>query len=808
LKSLYASFFERAKQLVIVTWFIPILGFTCLAKNITIIVKDNQTNEALPFAWIIIDNKIELCDIYGTFKIDRQTANDLNIKITHLGYDTVYFVLKTGEENKNFEVFIARQRSFYLPSLNEKARDSVLKKINITEKTFYHSPRSFTSYNKLVVNTPNQQQIDAYYKKLIKIFRKKQYNVIDFSYKHHLLLMESYTETEYLNRFVEKEKIIASNLSGFETGSILNLSARFLNSFPQLKYLKTPSGNAFANPAHIKNRKKYDFFLINQSHFHDSTQLTLAFESKNKLVYGDVEGIIWINKSTARLEKLFLRKNFSKKSQILAQKYTYSQNGFVYPEVTVNQYSFNLFSGTKAQQIVNVRSLSINSSWNDYCTLKPFHYNGCYLSYMPSLWDSTLITNYRKINLSLEDSNTYLFYNQLGKVKGIDRVVNFGQLVYSGKIPMHRYNVLLADVLSFNQYEGVRVGLGLETNQNFNPKNFWQFSVGRGSLDNQYKFKMGYKRLLDVQSQSYSGIKFFKDLKEPASLDFTFDRPQYNTEPLRKYQLSRLDMCYTTEAYASIKPFYFLELSSALRHIYIKPQYVLVQNEVVVSQLSLLESEVSTRLALGERFIEENNQRFYTNFYFPIFQFQYRIGKSDDSYQYTYHRFDFKMQYDLRTDDWGRFRLCLVYGSLLGNGAPYFRHYNSKGSFASLYAVIHNTFETMNFNEFLSSKHGACFFTYQLPKIYVYNKYLLKFMFYHNMGWGELKNSQQFKELNIKTMEKGYYESGLALTNLLKLKLGGLITEIGPSIFLRYGPYAFPKRNNNWIYKISLGIDI
>jgi hypothetical protein len=49
-------------------------------------------------------------------------------------------------------------------------------------------------------------------------------------------------------------------------------------------------------------------------------------------------------------------------------------------------------------------------------------------------------------------------------------------------------------------------------------------------------------------------------------------------------------------------------------------------------------------------------------------------------------------------------------------------------------------------------------------------------------------------------MNKGYFESGIQINNILKLSFQGY----GIGIYYRYGPYSLPKLIDNWAFKFNL----
>jgi hypothetical protein len=76
-----------------------------------------------------------------------------------------------------------------------------------------------------------------------------------------------------------------------------------------------------------------------------------------------------------------------------------------------------------------------------------------------------------------------------------------------------------------------------------------------------------------------------------------------------------------------------------------------------------------------------------------------------------------------------------------------------------------------------------------------------------NLGYGSLEHPEQHRNIGLKTMEKGYYESGLLLNNLIKVNYYNIVyLGLGGGAFMRYGPYADAKPEKNVAYKLSLVI--
>ena len=108
-------------------------------------------------------------------------------------------------------------------------------------------------------------------------------------------------------------------------------------------------------------------------------------------------------------------------------------------------------------------------------------------------------------------------------------------------------------------------------------------------------------------------------------------------------------------------------------------------------------------------------------------------------------------------------------------------------------------------NEFLSDRYAALFFTHDFGKLLFKTKmFKPEFALVNNVGIGTLANKNNHFGIKIKTMEKGYFESGVLINNLLNSQMIGL----GVGVFYRYGTYALPTNKENISLKVSFKINI
>ncbi len=108
----------------------------------------------------------------------------------------------------------------------------------------------------------------------------------------------------------------------------------------------------------------------------------------------------------------------------------------------------------------------------------------------------------------------------------------------------------------------------------------------------------------------------------------------------------------------------------------------------------------------------------------------------------------------------------------------------------------------MRMNEFLSDRYVYLFCTHHFGKLIIRTPHFQpEILLITNAGFGKLENTPFGDQPSqVKTMEKGYIESGLMVRKLVNLK----ILKIGLGVSYRYGPYAFSSPKDNFAFKLSL----
>ena len=69
-----------------------------------------------------------------------------------------------------------------------------------------------------------------------------------------------------------------------------------------------------------------------------------------------------------------------------------------------------------------------------------------------------------------------------------------------------------------------------------------------------------------------------------------------------------------------------------------------------------------------------------------------------------------------------------------------------------------------------------------------------------NIAFGNLDHMEDHNNIEFKTLEKGYYESGIIIRKLIDVQL----VDLGVGVLYRYGPYSFDNQSFNFGYKFAI----
>lgn len=211
--------------------------------------------------------------------------------------------------------------------------------------------------------------------------------------------------------------------------------------------------------------------------------------------------------------------------------------------------------------------------------------------------------------------------------------------------------------------------------------------------------------------------------------------------------------------------------------------------------------QIGFRFAFREKVVETTKGQISFGSKYPVVWFNYTQGVSGlFNGMYQYSRFDLRVKGTKHFKYIGDFSFTLMAGITLGE-VPASNLYFEPGTFHTFTLFAPNSFGTMRVNEFLSDRYASLFLTYNFGNFGLnYKWFHPEFLAITNLSIGDLKNKSGHQNITYKTLNLGYYESGLIIRKLLDFNF----IDLGAGVLYRYGPYGFVDISRNFAYKFSI----
>ena len=834
------------KNILLVVLLIPF--FAISQTKIQGIVLDSKTKKPLPFASIVTNTNFgTLTDIDGEFYI--KVKNRFNkITISYVGYTSVMvsinendkFIsvkLKASVENLD-EILITAKEN---PALQIIRNAIANKPKNNIEKSL--NSFKFNTYNKILV-TANPDSING---KLDSVFvlknGEKKFKKIDSSNykfkkeidKQHLYISEKISEFQFQKGKKKKEIILASRMAGLQQ-PIYELLAITFQDFSFYNEFYTLAGTKYTNPIADKALKQYNYKILDTVATESGNSILIYFKPKEKKEILGIEGVLYLDtKSYAITKAIAELKGIANVKATQNYMYLKKYNLWFPEDMNIvlkkgnNDENISLFGGTikfseskKNDSIIKTRkksasdityfiSKSINSNVeiNIPVVVKKssstMQFNDDAHKKSEQFWNT-----YRTDSLTIRGKNTYTTLDSLALEEGVEKKINLARNILKGYYPTKYINLNLGKIINLNNYEGLRIGFGGETNTTFSPKYKLESYAAYGTKDTDFKYSFGTSFRLNKETNTWFGANYTNDIKEAASLDFIAENTSFSPINPRNLNVSKFYNYKTVNTYLKhdIQP--NLEAKIQLNTGDYKP---LFDYQFISSTKNLAEYKLTTA-SLGLQFNPKNEYmnsplgKLKIRNRFP--QFTLQLTKSFENVfesDFDFTQLNFRVLHQIK-----RLRKAtthiLAEGGIVFGEAPISHLYNSTPNYTfknpwrkRITLAGKNSFETMGYNEFISDRFAAIHLKHEIISFKITNKFKPQLTLVTRAAIGDISTPTYHNGLQFKSLKKGYIESGLEFNSLFK--------GFGLSAFYRYGAYKNPEWSDNLAvkltYKLRLG---
>lgn len=420
----------------------------------------------------------------------------------------------------------------------------------------------------------------------------------------------------------------------------------------------------------------------------------------------------------------------------------------------------------------------------------------------------TLYSTQNPKELSAEEIRAYQIIDSVIQAEKDEKKFSELVLLLNRNITISGINLPLGKLINYNVYEGFRLGLGLMTNNKISKYFSFGGYFGYGFKDKAWKY--GGDLILNLHEKSESKIQFTysNDVTEKSSYRFFEPNFPASSEIFRKYMIEDMDLIEIYEVSFSFLSFQYLTTKIFYNQSYITPTDDYTYGPSIANSSNDFifdEIGIQFRYAYHEKFMKYAKTKYSLGTNFPVFYGNITKGTNWLDGEFEYTKYEAKITKRFITKSVGETSIAFV-GGLINGEVPLTKMYNGHGSYHPFSIEAENSFGTMRMGEFYSDKFLSVFFKHDFGNLFFKSEiFAPKFALVNNFGIGEFSQSMNHQTSEpIQSIEKGYYECGLLINNVLNQSFLGY----GIGLFYRYGAYTYAKTADNFSFKLTISIKL
>ena len=757
-------------------------------------VVDGRTSAPLPFASVVLagTGKGVAADIDGRFQLSVANS-ETRLVVSCIGYLNDTIVAGSGNLRISLKPSSVRLKEVtYLAGMSEAERWVR----RILTKRDSLNPLSLPKWKATVYQRISlSPQADSLLAMTDSLRMKKPDSALleikSMAEKQYFFLNESVIERRHLKPGRYQETIKASRTSGLQNPIISSLTTQMQSlSFYEDRF--EILGVSYQNPISKDGLGMYYYDIADTLYQGTDTLLLIQyFPLKSKNSKG-IQGQLFINSSRVALQSAVASPVDSTGNRVaIVQRYEPCDSMAWFP--VQQQLDLHLKSASMNGIPLVVQSRTYLRNIERRERIRPSDFSAMAVELAPD-WEGNTEGLLQEFGAEEreggKDSLTYHVMDSVGKEMNLDRRLKGVEALITGRLRTGKVDWNLNELIRANQYEGFRLGIGLQSNERL--LKWWQVGgyVAWGFKDEALKWGVFSEWPLHQKTATRIRLSYRQDVIERAATDMAIVPPLQLNDLNRQLAVSVFDSIQETRFSLESSPVANVQVQAYGQYRWQNPTdaYRFVQGADSLVRFSFTEIGLSVRWGLGEKYIPFGSTRVALPTQFPVLWFQVGRGIEWAVGGVAYTRMQFKMEERYSWKKWGRTQLSILAG-WVPERVPAQVLFNGRGSYTDFSLVSRNAFETMMPAEFLGNYHVFGFINHTFPNWVKWRKvFRPNLTLFQNMGWGGWQDRDVHVGTGAKSLEAGYFESGLSIDNLLVLNNSGF----GVGAFYRYGANALP----------------
>ncbi|MBO6023818.1 MAG: carboxypeptidase-like regulatory domain-containing protein [Bacteroidales bacterium] len=784
-------------------------------------ITDERNRQPLAFVNVVINEGLQgvISDIDGKYTI---TADEpiTKVKFSSIGYEPKEITLQADQKRCNVAL---TPMTFELGEVTVEAGENPAHRIidSLMTHRKANNPNSLNSYSyniydKMVITIDSSSFGQAVANDTA--MEKTNLHYFDsIMKKSDLMVMETASEVLFMAPDRKLQHVLGTKISGMKEPTFMYM----VNSMQSVSfYDETVSivGTDYVNPISRGSKTRYFFTLeaVNPIGQGDSLYV-ISFHPMRGSAFNGLRGTMTVNSDGWALQSVKTAPNaqggiFTADIQQLYQKV----NGQWFPK----QLNLNLIfpSMVVSMDDSTFPMAAVGKSYLSDIEINPDiskrAFSDIEIKVDPdaAYRDETFWDAHRIDSLTERVKATYILVDSLTQGTDIfDRVLGLTNILMTeSALPIGCINLDIGHIINLSSIRGVYLGLGGSTNDRLSRWFSINGSVGYWTRIKSWDYSGGLKLKLNRQRQMELDFQYshkseamgeFGGMleKDNGSLLST-DNYKYTFYENIRTRRDRFDLTYSTRFAHHFKA--YLNLSTSHKHynqqFYLSPSDSTAGGRFTVAELKL-------RFAYNEKFLSTPQGIRSLGTLYPIVWVSYQHAFPNVlGGEYEYDRFKFEASKNFYTPYLGVAKVLLQAGYATET-CPVMETFNILGTYERFGLYSPGSFSAMRLDEFFCDRFVAVYLSHNFSgMLWKTNSPVFKpeLSIVTNIGWGDMQRAEACPDKNFKTMEKGYFESGIVIDGLL----ANPVAKLGLGVFYRYGPYSLPNVWDNFAWKYSASI--
>lgn len=374
----------------------------------------------------------------------------------------------------------------------------------------------------------------------------------------------------------------------------------------------------------------------------------------------------------------------------------------------------------------------------------------------------------------------------------------------TGFYPIAFFDVDLKYIIKFNNYEGLRLGIGGITNDKLSKKIKVGGYFAYGFKDADNKYSIGISTLLSKTNNTWLSAYYINDLGEIGSFKYLTDDRVYSVFEPRLVNVKQFykHSTWQTDLQHEFSKKFLSEVRLSRSSITQIENYQFVKDGNIYEDYELAEASIAVRISPKTNFFTRDDG--YIEYYdgFPKISAQITKGFGGVlGSEFEYTKYGLKLDYYIKRTNLSSSNI-LVEGSYAAGDAPLTHLFHAypnaptKDEILQRFSVAgRRSFETMYFGEFFSDKLVTLQLKHSLRRFYFSKRFQPELVILSKHALGNLGDRETHQGIGFNTLDQLYSEAGMEIN---KLFFG-----FGFSGAYRYGYYNLPDFEDNISFKFT-----